>query len=128
MRGELKRVTWPTKIDVARWTGVVIVALLFFGVFVAILDNFVVTPLLVLISGADPSTIDWLNVFTGSDGSLVDSSSAATGTEGSSADVTADGAVEGGDATGTESGTAEGAAGTVSDGAEGASGETPAQE
>ncbi len=47
----MKRVTWPTRTDVLRWTGVVVVALLFFGVFVALLDNAIITPLLVLISG-----------------------------------------------------------------------------
>ena len=48
---EMKRVTWPTRTDVLRWSGVVVVALLFFGIFVAILDNAIITPLLVLISG-----------------------------------------------------------------------------
>ena len=47
----MKRVTWPTRTDVLRWSGVVVVALLFFGVFVAVLDNAIITPLLVLISG-----------------------------------------------------------------------------
>ncbi len=65
VKAELKRVTWPTRVDVLRWSGVVIVALVFFGVFVAILDNLIVTPLLVFISGADPSTIDWLAALTG---------------------------------------------------------------
>ena len=51
VRSELRRVTWPTRTDVLRWTGVVVVALLFFGVFVALLDNVVITPLLVFISG-----------------------------------------------------------------------------
>ena len=51
VRAELKRVTWPTKRDVLRWSGVVVVALLFFGISVAALDNLVVTPLLVFISG-----------------------------------------------------------------------------
>lgn len=51
VKAEMKRVTWPTRTDVIRWTGVVVVALLFFGVFVALLDNAIVTPLLVLISG-----------------------------------------------------------------------------
>lgn len=77
VRSELKRVTWPTKVDVLRWSGVVVAALVFFGVFVAILDNLIVTPLLVLLSGADPSSIDWFNVLTGSDNSFVDSSSAS---------------------------------------------------
>ena len=35
VRAEMKRVTWPTRTDVLRWSGVVVVALLFFGVFVA---------------------------------------------------------------------------------------------
>ncbi len=51
VKGELKRVTWPTRTDVLRWSGVVVAALLFFGVFVALLDNAIITPLLVLISG-----------------------------------------------------------------------------
>jgi preprotein translocase subunit SecE len=50
VRTEMRRVTWPSRQDVARWSGVVVVALLFFGVFVAVLDNFIVTPLLVAIS------------------------------------------------------------------------------
>lgn len=67
VRAELKRVTWPTRLDVLRWTGVVVTALLFFGIFTAVLDNFVVTPLLILVSGADPSTIDWFG-FMGASG------------------------------------------------------------
>ena len=51
VKAEMKRVTWPTRPDVLRWTGVVVLALLFFGVFVAVLDNVIITPLLVLISG-----------------------------------------------------------------------------
>lgn len=51
VRSELKRVTWPTKQDVLRWSVVVVVALVFFGVYVALLDNVVITPLLVAISG-----------------------------------------------------------------------------
>lgn len=51
VRTEMKRVTWPTKQDVLRWTGVVVVALIFFSVFVTVLDNFVVTPILLGISG-----------------------------------------------------------------------------
>lgn len=51
VRAEMKRVTWPTRSDVLRWSGVVVVALLFFGVFVALLDNAIITPLLVLVSG-----------------------------------------------------------------------------
>ena len=51
VKAEMKRVTWPTRTDVLRWSGVVVVALLFFGIFVAILDNAIITPLLVLVSG-----------------------------------------------------------------------------
>ena len=51
VKAEMKRVTWPTKKDVVRWSFVVVGALLFFGVFVAILDNLIVTPILVGISG-----------------------------------------------------------------------------
>lgn len=51
VRAELKRVTWPSRQDVLRWSGVVLAALVFFGVFVAVLDNFVVTPILIGISG-----------------------------------------------------------------------------
>ena len=51
VKTEMKRVTWPTRTDVLRWSGVVVVALLFFGVFVAVLDNAIITPLLVLVSG-----------------------------------------------------------------------------
>ncbi len=51
VKAEMKRVTWPSRTDVLRWSGVVVVALLFFGIFVALLDNVVITPLLVAISG-----------------------------------------------------------------------------
>ena len=51
VKAEMKRVTWPSRTDVIRWSGVVVAALLFFGVFVALLDNVIITPLLVLISG-----------------------------------------------------------------------------
>lgn len=50
VRSEMKRVTWPTKPEVLRWSLVVVAALIFFGVYVAVLDNAIVTPLLVLIS------------------------------------------------------------------------------
>lgn len=39
VRSEMRRVTWPTRTDVFRWSGVVVGALLFFGVFVFVLDN-----------------------------------------------------------------------------------------
>ena len=51
VRAEMKRVTWPTRQDVIRWTGVVVGALVFFGVYVAILDNVIITPALVALTG-----------------------------------------------------------------------------
>ena len=51
VKAEMKRVTWPTREDVGRWTGVVVGALVFFGVYVAVLDNLIVTPALVALSG-----------------------------------------------------------------------------
>ena len=51
VKAEMKRVTWPTRTDVIRWSGVVVGALVFFGVYVAVLDNFIVTPALVALSG-----------------------------------------------------------------------------
>ena len=50
VRSELKRVTWPTREDVLRWSAVVVIALLFFGIYVVILDG-IVTQILVGISG-----------------------------------------------------------------------------
>ena len=55
VRSEMKRVTWPTKQDVLRWSGVVVVALLFFGIYVAVFDNAIITPILVAISGIGPA-------------------------------------------------------------------------
>lgn len=51
VRAEMKRVTWPTKPEVLRWSVVVVCALLFFGVCVAVLDNVIITPVLVGIAG-----------------------------------------------------------------------------
>ena len=39
VKAEMKRVTWPSRSDVIRWSGVTVGALVFFGVYVAILDN-----------------------------------------------------------------------------------------
>lgn len=39
VKSEMKRVTWPSRKDVIQWSGVVVAALVFFGVYVAILDN-----------------------------------------------------------------------------------------
>ncbi len=50
VRSELRRVTWPSKQEVLQWSGVVVVALLFFGVFVVVLDDWIVTPILMAIS------------------------------------------------------------------------------
>lgn len=55
VRLEMKRVTWPSRQDVLRWSGVVVVALLFFGIYVAVLDNAIITPILVGISGIGPA-------------------------------------------------------------------------
>lgn len=51
VRAEMKRVTWPTRTDVLRWSGVVVGALVFFGVYVAILDNVIITPGLIALTG-----------------------------------------------------------------------------
>lgn len=50
VKAEMKRVTWPSRQDVIRWSIVVVCALIFFGVFVAVMDNLIVTPILVAIS------------------------------------------------------------------------------
>ena len=50
VRTEMHRVTWPTRQDVVRWSGVVVVALIFFGLYVFVLDNWIVTPILMGIS------------------------------------------------------------------------------
>ncbi len=51
VKAELKRVTWPDKTDVLRWSGVVVGALVFFGVYVAIFDTLIITPGLIFLSG-----------------------------------------------------------------------------
>ena len=50
VRAEMKRVTWPSRTDVIRWSGVVVGALLFFGVYTAVLDNVIITPGLVALT------------------------------------------------------------------------------
>ena len=50
VRTEMKRVVWPTRNEVARMSLVVIIALVFFGVLIYIVDS-AVTPLLYAISG-----------------------------------------------------------------------------
>lgn len=58
VKQELKRVTWPSRKDVIQWSGVVVAALLFFGIFVALLDNLVVTPSLVAVSSIEVDGVD----------------------------------------------------------------------
>jgi len=48
VRGEMRRVTWPTRQDVLRWSMVVVGALIFFGVFTAVFDSIFPQVLLVL--------------------------------------------------------------------------------
>ena len=117
VKAEMKRVTWPTRIDVLRWSGVVVAALVFFGVFTAILDNLIVTPLLVLISGADPSSIDWFSSFSyqettvTTDGSALDASSSADASgaiDSSSAGTEGAEGAEGAEDTGSADATTEG--------------------
>lgn len=94
VRGELKRVTWPTKKDVGQWTAVVVAALIFFGAYVAILDNLVITPALIGVSsievpeaaepetqGADESTDAALDASAGAEGAG-DEAASAEGAEG----------------------------------------------
>lgn len=50
---EMRRVTWPGKAEVLKWGAVVLAALLFFTVFTALADNFVVTPVMYALSGID---------------------------------------------------------------------------
>ena len=88
VKQELKRCTWPTKKDVTQWSGVVVAALLFFGIYVAILDNFVVTPALVGVSSVDiegitPQTekeIQSANSSSSDSSSSTDSTSTSTST------------------------------------------------
>ncbi len=50
VRAELKRVTWPSRQDVLRWSLVVVAALVFFGLFTFVFDG-LFTQVLVFISG-----------------------------------------------------------------------------
>ena len=54
VRSEMRRVTWPTREDVIRWSGVVVGALIFFGVFVFVLDN-IFPQLLIAIDSLNPT-------------------------------------------------------------------------
>lgn len=55
VRAEMRRVTWPSRQDVVRWSLVVVVALIFFTIFVIVLDDFIVTPILYFISSFAPA-------------------------------------------------------------------------
>ena len=59
VRLEIKRTTWPTKSEVLNMTIIVIVALIFFGAFIFLID-FVMVRLITLYGSLapDPSTID----------------------------------------------------------------------
>jgi len=51
VKAEMKRVTWPTRQDVLQWSGVVVAALIFFGVYVFVLDSGIIVPVLTALSG-----------------------------------------------------------------------------
>ena len=50
VKAEMKRVTWPTRQDVMQWSGVVVAALVFFGVYVFILDSGIIVNVLTALS------------------------------------------------------------------------------
>ena len=50
VRSELKRVVWPTKADLVKYTGAVLGMLVFFGLLIAIVDA-VIVPVLYAFSG-----------------------------------------------------------------------------
>ncbi len=45
VRAEMRRVTWPTRQELVNASLIVVAALIFFGVYIAIIDNIVVIPL-----------------------------------------------------------------------------------
>ncbi len=45
VRAEMRRVTWPTRQELLNASLIVVAALIFFGVYIAIIDNVVVIPL-----------------------------------------------------------------------------------
>ncbi len=45
VRAEMRRVTWPTRQELTNASLIVVAALIFFGVYIAIIDNIVVIPL-----------------------------------------------------------------------------------
>lgn len=45
VRAEMRRVTWPTRQELINASLIVVAALIFFGVYIAIIDNIVVIPL-----------------------------------------------------------------------------------
>lgn len=50
VRTEMKRVTWPSRSAILRWSGVVAGTLIFFSLFVFVIDNWIATPILLAIS------------------------------------------------------------------------------
>lgn len=50
VRGEIKRVVWPTKPDMIKYTGAVLGMLVFFGILIAVVDALIV-PVLYAFSG-----------------------------------------------------------------------------
>ena len=106
VKGELKRVTWPSKKDVGQWTAVVVAALVFFGAYVAILDNLVITPSLIGVSSIEmpeePKS-DAESADAGEGDAALDATAGAEGAEAGSVegeaqaagDVAADAAQEG---------------------------------
>lgn len=117
VKGELQRVTWPSKKDVGQWTGVVVAALLFFGIYVAILDNFIITPALIGVSSIEVEQTAPKVESADDDGNVglqTTDSSAEGAVEG---DVATDGEAVAGDALATEA-TADGAADAAADAAD----------
>ncbi len=45
VRAEMRRVTWPTRQELINASLIVVAALIFFGVYIAIIDNIIVIPL-----------------------------------------------------------------------------------
>ena len=51
VKAEMKRVSWPNKSELIKWSIIVLVVLIFFSLFTLFVDNFIATPLLYWISG-----------------------------------------------------------------------------
>ena len=48
---EVRRVTWPTKPEIFKWSLIIVAAVAFFTLFATVADNFIVMPLMYFISG-----------------------------------------------------------------------------